>query len=188
VHGAFAESLAGYQAKGRMPAFLWAHDQASPIGMFKTVKEDTKGLYVEGQFALTTVRGAEAHSLVKMGAVTGMSIGYRTREDSVDRLTRIRRITKADLYEVSAVAIPMNDESRIEHVKSIEDLQALSDCEAWLRDVARCSRSEATAFVSRIKAIAIGRQGDPESSDARDLEAVLASLRRLNSKLTGASA
>ena len=77
--GAFAESL-----QGRMPALLWQHRAGEPIGVYTAVREDAVGLYVEGKLALKTARGAEAYELLKMRALSGLSIGFVTREDSYD--------------------------------------------------------------------------------------------------------
>lgn len=163
--GAFAETLAAAKAAGRLPAMLWQHRQAEPIGVYTEMDEDSVGLRIKGKLALKTSRGAEAYELMKMGALSGLSIGYRVRDDSWDRVTGVRTIKKADLYELSLVTIPMNDASRVSAVKAIEDLDSLSEIERHLRDAGGFSRSEATALVSRIKSV-IGR-GDPGEHAAK---------------------
>lgn len=163
--GAFAETLAAAKTAGRLPAMLWQHRQAEPIGVYTSMEEDSIGLRVKGKLALKTARGAEAYELMKMGALSGLSIGYRVRDDSWDRVTGVRTIKKADLYELSLVTLPMNDASRVSAVKAIEELDSLSEIERHLRDACGLSRSEATALVSRVKSV-IGR-GDPgESSES----------------------
>lgn len=157
--GAFKDTLSTMKAAGRMPAMLWQHRQAEPIGVWTSMEEDSIGLKVRGQLAMKTARGAEAYELMKMGAISGMSIGYRSRDDSYDRVTGVRSLKKVDLYETSLVTIPMNDASRVSAVKTIEDLESLSEFERHLRDVGGFSKSEATALVSRMKSI-VGR-GDP---------------------------
>lgn len=149
VKGAFAESLTAHSAKGSMPALLWQHDSDEPIGVYTEMREDDTGLYVKGQLALKTQRGAEAYELLKMKAISGMSIGYVTREDSYDRETGVNTLKKLDLWEVSLVTFPANTEARVSGVKSIDDLKS---AEQYLRD-AGLSRKEATAFVSRMKGL-----------------------------------
>jgi len=153
--GAFAESLSQ-----RTPAMLWQHRSSEPIGVYSTIREDQTGLYVEGRLALKTTRGAEAYELLKMGAISGMSIGFMTREDSYDRVSDVRTLKKVDLWEVSLVTFPANESARISGVKSIETIESLADAEAFLRDAGGLSRREATALVSRIKSLR-GR-GDPD--------------------------
>ena len=108
------------------------------------------GLKVEGQLALDTVRGAEAHSLLKMGAISGLSIGYTVREDSFDRITGVLTLKKLDLYEVSLVTFPANDAARVQGIKSIEAIEDLKSCEQYLRD-SGFSRKQAVAFIARVK-------------------------------------
>lgn len=170
--GAFADTLSAAKAAGRMPAMLWQHRQAEPIGVYTSMEEDSIGLKVSGKLALKTARGAEAYELMKMGAITGLSIGYKVRDDSWDRVTGVRTIKKADLFELSLVTIPMNDASRVSAVKTIEELDSLSEFERHLRDVGGFSKSEATALVSRMKSV-ISR-GDPGE---RELAAFTAALQ-----------
>lgn len=170
--GAFADTLTAAKAAGRLPAMLWQHRQAEPIGVYTSMEEDSIGLKVAGKLALKTARGAEAYELMKMGAITGLSIGYKVRDDSWDRVTGVRTIKKADLFELSLVTIPMNDASRVSAVKTIEELDSLSEFERHLRDVGGFSKSEATALVSRMKSV-ISR-GDPGDRDQlADLSASL---------------
>jgi uncharacterized protein len=147
--GAFAESLAAQKAAGRLPAMLWQHRSAEPLGIYTGMAEDSIGLKVEGQIALSTVRGAEAHALLKMGALSGLSIGYMPREDSYDKVTGITTLKKIDLWEVSLVTFPANDAARVHGVKSIEAIHDLRAAESYLRD-SGMTRSQAVAFVSRV--------------------------------------
>lgn len=152
VPGAFADSLATQKAKGRLPAMLWQHRSAEPLGVYTSMDEDSLGLKLEGKLALSTVRGAEAHSLMKMGAISGLSIGYQTREDSYDKITGINTLKKLDLWEVSLVTFPANDAARVQGVKSIEVIEDLKSAEKYLRDVG-LSRTEAKAFIARLKCL-----------------------------------
>jgi len=127
--GAFADSLAQAKAAADMPAMLWAHDPAEVIGVWSVVKEDAKGLYVEGALNLQTQRGREAVALVKQGAVTGLSIGYRVAPGGREfRDDGVRVLKRLDLYEISLTPIPMNTNARLNGSKSLEsarDLEAL---------------------------------------------------------------
>ena len=88
--------------------------------------------------------------MLKMGALSGLSIGYMTREDSFDRVTGVLTLKKVDLYEVSLVTFPANDAARVQGVKAIEGIESIRDCEKYLRD-AGFSRKEAVAFIARVK-------------------------------------
>lgn len=143
--GAFVESL-----NVRKPALLWQHRSGEPIGVYTEIKEDNIGLYMVGKLALKTQRGAEAYELMKMGAVSGLSIGFQTREDTYDKVTGIRTLKKLDLWEVSLVTFPANDSARVQRVKTFEEMSSINEIEDCLRD-AGFSRTEAKAMISRLQ-------------------------------------
>ena len=155
--GAFNESLAAHKAAGTMPAMLWQHRQDEPIGVWKSMDEDDKGLAVRGQLAMETVRGREAHALLKMGALNGLSIGFYSKEWQYDRETDTRTLTKVDLWETSLVTFPANQAARVTSIKSIEALESIRDVESLLRERG-FSKSEAVALLAKIKGM---RPGDP---------------------------
>lgn len=140
VQGAFAKSIEEAKATGRMPAMLWQHDPEEPIGVWTDLREDERGLYVKGQLA-ETQRGREARELIKLGALTGLSIGYTTRSYEVDKQNDVRLLTDIQLWEVSPVTFPANSEARITGVKA-EAISTPKDFERFLRD-AGFSRREA---------------------------------------------
>lgn len=119
--GAFKGSLAEHKAAGTMPAMLWQHEPDEPIGIWTEMVEDAKGLLIKGQLALDTVRGKEAHALLKMGALNGLSIGFVSKEWSYDRETDVRTLTKIDLWEVSLVTFPANGKARVTNVKAVSE-------------------------------------------------------------------
>ncbi|MHA1528734.1 MAG: HK97 family phage prohead protease [Alphaproteobacteria bacterium] len=105
--GAFRASLARLAAAGRKVKFLWQHDPARPIGVWQEVREDARGLNVSGEILADVVQGAEALTLMRAGAVDGLSIGYRTVKAEANRATGGRRLLEIDLWEVSLVTFPM---------------------------------------------------------------------------------
>jgi len=115
--GAFAASLEDWRRKRRTPPMLWQHDPAEPIGAWTSLAEDTRGLKVSGQLNLEVARAREAWSLIKQGALTGLSIGVNVAEERYDKANEIRVLTKIDLWEVSLVTFPANPETHIEPVR-----------------------------------------------------------------------
>jgi uncharacterized protein len=170
--GAFAESLAGHKSAGTMPALLWQHRSGEPIGVYTSMTEDNIGLKLTGQLALKTQRGAEAYELLKMGAISGLSIGFQTREDAFDRVTGIRTLKRVDLWETSLVTFPANDAARIQSVKA-SDL-TIRDAEKALREVG-FSQSDAKAILASGYKTLSGREVD-DSGDEQRLKAVVSAL------------
>jgi hypothetical protein len=140
--GAFRKSI----GSGRKVRMLWQHDLGEPIGVWDELREDDRGLYVKGRISKEVRRGAEAMALFRMGAMDSLSIGYRTISAEPEGGGRVRKITEAELWEVSAVTIPMNEHA-IASVKSI-DWNNKRDIEAGLRDVFGLSQDEAKAFIA----------------------------------------
>lgn len=118
ARGAFARSLQQWKQQGRALPMLWMHDAENPVGVWQHLREDMSGLVVEGMLATKTQSGADAYELLKIGAVTGLSIGYRVRASRIDGTRRIRTLTDIDLHEVSLVTFPANAAARITRVKA----------------------------------------------------------------------
>ena len=117
--GAFSRTLVKWRDDGRMPAMLWMHDPTQPIGLWLSMHEDKNGLAVQGSLALRTQKGMEAYELLKLGALTGLSIGYRVVSSKVDSKRKARILTDIDLFEISLVTFPANEAARVSEVKRI---------------------------------------------------------------------
>lgn len=176
--GAFAESIKAHKAAGTMPAMLWQHDADKPIGIWEDMTEDAKGLKLRGRLALNTVRGKEAHELLKMKALNGLSIGFMSKQWAYDSETDIRTLTEVDLWEVSLVTFPANEKARVTNVKAADELATPKDAEKALRD-AGFSKSDATAFVSRVMRMGEARSESVDSTAVQQAAAAL--LRTLQS-------
>lgn len=137
--GAFQKSL----SSGRRVKMLWQHNPNEVVGVWTSVTEDANGLRVEGKLA-DTPRGNELYALMKMGAIDGLSIGYRTVSFEWKQDNRV--IREADVLEVSLVTFPMNEEAKIDAVKAA-DLSA-REFERKLTQDAGFSRSVARALMS----------------------------------------
>ncbi len=111
--GAFAESL----ARGAAVRMLYQHDPAEPIGVWTDIREDARGLYVRGRLSPAVARARECAALVREGALDGLSIGFKAVEARTDPKTRVRRLSRIDLWEVSIVTFPMQPGARLAPVE-----------------------------------------------------------------------
>jgi HK97 family phage prohead protease len=154
--GAFANSLRTWADKGRLPPALWQHMSTEPVGPFTLMREDKKGLYVEGQLLVNDVqRAREARALMKAKAVSGMSIGFDVVVEEFNKETKLITLKEIDLWEVSIVTFPANEAAQIENVKAVMaeirdsgKLPTLKSFEGFLRE-AGFSKSHATVIASR---------------------------------------
>ncbi|MCA3378980.1 MAG: HK97 family phage prohead protease [Roseomonas sp.] len=183
VPGAFAASLAEHRAANTMPAMLWQHRQDMPIGVWESMEEDQRGLRVKGRLAMDVAQAREAFALVKAGAISGLSIGFMTKEDEYDPQSGIRTVRAVDLWEVSLVTFPAAKSARVTRVKAadVDQLLKPSDAERWLRDAApEVSKAAATAFVSRLMRMGEERR-EAEIATRRAAQAAESLLRSIQS-------
>ncbi len=106
--GAFAKSLAKRRGRIRL---LFQHDPKEPVGTWKSIAEDSHGLFVTGQLVPGVPRSDALRRLIENQALDGLSIGFRTVRAS--RQAGKRLLHEIDLYEVSIVTFPMMEEARI---------------------------------------------------------------------------
>jgi len=175
--GAFAASLSAHDERGTSPAMLWQHNPDWPIGKWIKMAEDERGLAVEGELADTT-QARDVGALVRMGAISGASIGFMTKKSQMDEKTGIRTLTEIDLWEVSLVTFPANEAARIEaRAAEIAEMD-LQDIERLLRD-AGMSRRESKTVISRL--MSLGSQRD--AAEHREAARTLENLMRLRERM-----
>jgi len=158
--GAFMRSLRRKGAK--KIKMLYQHDTKEPIGVFDKVMEDQNGLYVKGRLAMGTQKGKEVYELMKMGAIDGLSVGYRvdSKGQSYDDKRKYRVLKEVDLMEISAVTFPMNPRARIQAVKS--DM-TVREWEHKLREVGDLSHSESKVAASAVHKALSQREVDKDA-------------------------
>lgn len=182
--GAFKQSLAEFAAQGRKISMYMQHGfgDPRPVGVWDSVEEDGKGLYVKGRMlGLETETGKYHHALVKGGAVQGLSIGFRTvKADYPNEPGKPRRVIKElKLFEVSLVDQPANPAAMVASIKcALADIDSFAALEKFLRSEYRMSRSEAMTVISKCKAIDArdavdGEDGQSDSAGAKDLLALI---------------
>ena len=172
LSGAFTKSLKKTGAKG--VKLLYQHKADMPIGVFESIEEDKRGLKVRGKLALQTQMGHEAYELMKMGALDGLSIGFRVspKGQSYDAKGKRRMIKEVELMEISLVTFPMNPKAKIRSVKG--DEFTIREWENGLRDVFQLSRSEAKMAAKAVHDAFNQRDADLDA----DLAAAVKSLTK----------
>lgn len=165
VRGAFAESLGAKGASGIK--MLFQHDPAEPIGVWEEIREDARGLYVRGRLMTAVGKAREVLSLMRAGALDGLSIGFKAQKTQRDARSGVRRILKLDLWEISVVTFPMLPQARVAAVKTAASLHEAGftgrKFERWLTRDAGLTRGEARALLhgglKELKALRDARSG-----------------------------
>jgi HK97 family phage prohead protease len=133
--GAFRRSL---RARGvGNVKLLFQHDAREPIGVWRDIHEDSRGLLVRGRILPELQRGRDVLALMRAGALDGLSIGYQVVRSQTDRKTGTRTLLDVDLWEISIVTFPLLPVARVTRVKRRE----LSRFHQTDRALARALRS-----------------------------------------------
>ena len=166
--GAFTKSLVNRPvSKVKM---LYQHKTDEPIGVFTDMYEDSKGLFVKGQLAMGTQKGREAYELLKMGALDGMSIGFRAdpeKQGYNENKRGVRTLKEVDLMEISLVTFPMNESALIETVKG--NAKNIREWEKILREAGNLSRTEAKIGAKALSESLSQRDAGGDSQQLADL-------------------
>ncbi|MDO6718821.1 HK97 family phage prohead protease [Psychrosphaera sp. 1_MG-2023] len=170
VKGAFEKSLKSHSEKETLPAMLWQHKMDEPIGIYTEMKEDETGLFVKGRLLIEDDPLAKrAHAHLKAGSITGLSIGYVLEDYEYDKEKGGWLLKEIDLWEISLVTFPANEEARISDVKSAlmsDELPQPSLVEKCLRDVG-FSRKQSKAFMADgYKALRDAEENEDEVRDS----------------------
>lgn len=96
---------------------FWQHRE--PIGAVTSCRETPKGLVIDAKISNTTA-GRDAYELVKDGAISQFSIGFRERDYSDEKTDGgvLRTQTGIDLMEVSLVPFPAYETTEITEIRA----------------------------------------------------------------------
>lgn len=98
---------------------LFAHDQGQVVGVWDEISETPDGLTVKGRLLVDDVeRAREVRAMIRTKAVSGLSIGFRTKASKPRQ--RGRTITALDLHEISVVAVPSHPGAQITSIKAAD--------------------------------------------------------------------
>lgn len=174
--GAFAASLARHKAKGTLPKLFWMHHPSMVPGKWTEMYEDRHGLVAKGALANTQL-GTELDTLIRMGAVGALSIGFSIPAGGATfNRAGNRVLTKIDLHEVSLVSLPANENATLG--ESFSASRGTDSFMTALNDLKRLVEQEDAKETARKRGTLI----DFPSADD-DLEndpEIVAALNRLN--------
>lgn len=99
------------------PVVLAYHNHDEPVGRVIEHKVSEKGLWVK---ARVSSAAEDIYNLVKDGIITAFSVGFRVTDAIYDDVTDIFVIKGLELFEVSLVSVPMNQNTLFSLSKSFE--------------------------------------------------------------------
>ena len=137
--GAFKKTIKEHG--GQLP-IVWMHDAYSPVGL-ATVREDEKGLWVDGVLDLDVQKGREVYSGMKKGYITQMSHSFASvkessvQEDESDSVIHYKEVRSFEISPTTA-NFASNKEAEIVSVRTslIESVDEAEAALARLRELA----------------------------------------------------
>ena len=165
--GAFTQSIAK-----KMPKMLFQHKRDEVIGVWESVQDDERGLLLTGKLA-DTPRGNEVKELIRIGAISGLSIGYKTIDSEFRGKNLV--LKTLDLAEVSVVTFPMNERANIISLKAAQEM-TIREMEQLLRDAGLSQKTAQTILSGGYAAL------QPETEEKADDELIAMLKARLSYK------
>lgn len=165
--GAFAKTLAERWNGGKGIPFLWAHkmdDLKAFIGTAEA-EEDEKGLRFVATFD-DTEEAQKVRQLYKDGRLRKFSFAYDVKEEGLVTLEdgmKANELRELDLFEISAVTVPANDDADVVDVKSAEP-GAKSGARNSKKDADRIK--QAIALLKEVQ----GEIEEPEEDEAEETD------------------
>ena len=122
--GAFAETIAEWEASGNQMPGLYGHRLDDPdyfVAAAIKMTEDEHGWLVHGEFDMDSPKGPQTYRLVKGKRLNQLSFSYDILDEGQVELedgTKVNELRKLKVYEFSFVPIGANQDTSVVAVKS----------------------------------------------------------------------
>ena len=172
--GAFRDTIKAREESGHPFPLCWNHDLDQIIGKVDKIEDDEKGPLMTASF-FDTPLAQEKRAIVQSGVVYQFSFAYDIEEASMVTLedgTKANELQKVNLYEVSIVPIPANQNAVVTDIKSEEvEVKAeepeISEPEVEEKSGRRNSKADADKLEQAIALIqdVLGQLDDTEEAE-----------------------
>jgi hypothetical protein len=122
--GAFTETIKAREESGHPFPLCFNHDFSAVIGAVDTVTDTEKGPYIEASF-LDTDLAQDVRKMLLSGAIYQFSFAYEVKgwrdPDEAEKKAGVTNVlTKLDVFEISVVTVPANQNAVATEVKANE--------------------------------------------------------------------
>ena len=107
----------GLEDYKKNPILLFNHDYSKPIGRATALSVNEKGLSIE---ATISKAAGDVVELVKDQVLSAFSVGFMIKDADYDSKTDIFVIKEAELYEISVVSVPCNQDATFSLAKAFD--------------------------------------------------------------------
>jgi len=127
AQGAFADSIRRRGLDGpRGVKLLWQHMRDKPLGAIKELKYTNQGLAIKADIVEELSYGKDVAIAVKAAGGLSFSVGFYIEEADIAETPNgelYLLIIKGDLFEVSVVTFPCQEEATMMGFKSVDPLE-----------------------------------------------------------------
>ena len=122
--GAFTETIEKREASGHPFPLCFNHDFSSIIGAVDSVEDTEKGPFIKAHF-LDTQLAQDVRKMLQSGAIYQFSfaydvLGWERPTDAQQKQGIFNILTKLEVFEISVVTVPANQNAVVTEVKSVE--------------------------------------------------------------------
>lgn len=122
--GAFTETIKAREESGHPFPLCFNHDFSAVIGAVDSIEDTEKGPFIEAHF-LDTALAQDVRKMLQSGAIYQFSFayevkGWRDPNDEEKKAGVTNVLTKVDVFEISVVTVPANQNAVATEVKAIE--------------------------------------------------------------------
>lgn len=146
--GAFSKTIR--EDFDRIKILSQHNDCELPIGKPLELREDERGLFIRGKIS-DTQKGRDIQTLLRDGVLNELSIGYDAVVFDFDKEQGARHLKEVRLWEVSIVTWAMNDQAKIDEIKSLTETLRL---EAKSGKISRARLDALKPFIAVVRELA----------------------------------
>lgn len=122
--GAFTETIKAREESGHPFPLCFNHDFSAVIGAVESIKDTEKGPYIEANFLDTTL-AQDVRKMLQSRAIYQFSFayevkGWREPDEEEKKAGVLNVLTKVDVFEISVVTVPANQNAVATEVKTAE--------------------------------------------------------------------
>ncbi len=144
------------------PILLFNHNYDRPIGKATNIHFDDKGLQIDGE-----IIEAEAANLIKNDVLRAFSVGFMVKDADYDSKTDVFVIKEAELYEISVVSVPCNQDAVFSVSKSFETPSEYSEFKKQFSSV------DTENSVNTQVSVETNNKKEEKKMELKDIEAML---------------
>ena len=122
--GAFTETIKAREESGHPFPLCFNHDFSAVIGAVESIKDTEKGPYIEANFLDTTL-AQDVRKMLQSRAIYQFSFayevkGWREPDEEEKKAGVMNVLTKVDVFEISVVTVPANQNAVATDVKTVK--------------------------------------------------------------------